>query len=139
MNKIIFVRNLPYKITIEEIDAAKNAEGFIFDGFPRTAAQAESLDKMLLNKTTSISMMLALEVEEEELIERLLNRGKDSGRPDDQDEVIIRKRITEYTNKTAPLKDFYTKQGKFHRVDGEGSIEETFEKLESVIDTRIVQ
>jgi adenylate kinase len=119
----------------KKIDAAESPEGFIFDGFPRTAAQAEALDKMLSKKNTSISMMLALEVEVEELIRRLLNRGKDSGRPDDQNEDVIRKRINEYNNKTAPLKEFYTKQGKFHGIDGAGDIDEIFEKLESAIET----
>src|SRR6185295_223014 len=77
------------------IDANRNAKGFIFDGFPRTAAQAEALDKLLQQKNTANTMMLSLEVAKEELIKRLLNRGKDSGRADDQDVSIIEKRITE--------------------------------------------
>src|SRR5436190_5649457 len=92
------------------LDANRNAKGFIFDGFPRTAAQAEALDKLLTAKGTSISMMLSLEVPKDELIKRLLNRGKDSGRTDDQNETIIEKRISEYNDKTAPLKDYYSKQ-----------------------------
>jgi adenylate kinase len=116
------------------IDANKNANGFIFDGFPRTTAQAEALDRMLENKGTSITMMLALEVEDAELIRRLLLRGKDSGRPDDQNEEIIGRRITEYNNKTAPLKEYYSRQGKFHSVNGVGSIDEIFSNLCEVIE-----
>lgn len=116
-----------------KIDANKNAKGFIFDGFPRTTAQAESLDKMLAKKGTSISLMLALEVEDGELIKRLLNRGLESGRADDQNESIIAKRINEYNTKTAPLKKFYTEQGKFHSINGIGSINEIFDSLSKVI------
>src|SRR5438445_12609260 len=90
-----------------QLDSSNNVQGFIFDGFPRTTAQADALDSLLYKKGTGISMMLALEVNDEELIKRLLNRGKDSGRADDQNEEIIRKRIHEYNNKTAPLKDYY--------------------------------
>ncbi len=108
------------------IDANRNANGFIFDGFPRTAAQADALDKLLAQKSTSISMMLSLEVQKDELIKRLLNRGKDSGRPDDSNETVIEKRITEYNNKTAPLKDYYSKQNKFFGIKGVGSVEEIF-------------
>ncbi len=108
------------------IDANRNAKGFIFDGFPRTAAQANALDQLLAQKNTSITMMLSLEVEKEELIKRLLNRGKDSGRPDDSNEAVIEKRITEYNNKTAPLKDYYSKQNKFFGIKGVGSVDEIF-------------
>lgn len=105
------------------------AKGFIFDGFPRTAAQAEALDTLLAEKNTNISCMLALEVDNEELTKRLLLRGKDSGRADDQNEEIIRNRIKEYNNKTAPLKEFYSAQNKFHAVNGIGTIDEIFESL----------
>ncbi|CAN5642037.1 adenylate kinase [soil metagenome] len=108
------------------IDANRNAKGFIFDGFPRTAAQADALDKLLAQKSTSITMMLSLEVEKSELIKRLLNRGKESGRPDDSNEAVIEKRITEYNNKTAPLKDYYSKQDKFFGVKGIGTVDEIF-------------
>lgn len=117
-----------------KIDSNASAKGFIFDGFPRTAAQAQALDKMLASKNTSINMMLSLEVEDEELIKRLLNRGKDSGRPDDQNEEVIRKRINEYNSKTAPLKDYYTSQNKYRGIPGVGSIDEIFSKLCSEID-----
>jgi adenylate kinase len=117
-----------------KVDANKDANGFIFDGFPRTTAQAEALDRLMAKKNTSITMMLALEVESEELINRLLTRGQDSGRADDRDRSVIEKRIVEYNNKTAPLKDYYTKQGKFHGVDGMGSIDDIFVRLCKVID-----
>lgn len=116
-----------------KLDQNKNAKGFIFDGFPRTTAQAEALDKLLLQKNTSITMMLALEVSDEELTKRLLLRGKDSGRADDQNEDIIRNRIKEYNNKTAPLKNYYSAQNKFQSVYGIGSIDEIFAALCSKI------
>src|SRR6185369_8280841 len=116
------------------LDANRNARGFIFDGFPRTAAQAEALNKLLTAKGTAISMMLALEVPKEELIKRLLNRGKDSGRSDDQDANIIEKRIIEYNNKTAPLKDYYSKQNKFYGINGVGTVEEIFETLSNTVE-----
>ena len=119
-----------------KVDANKEAKGFIFDGFPRTTAQAEALDKLLYDKNTSISMMLALEVDDDELIKRLLNRGKLSGRSDDADETIIANRISEYNKKTAPLKDYYTKQGKFFSIKGVGSIEEIFALLCEKIDNQ---
>lgn len=116
-----------------KIDSNKNAKGFIFDGFPRTTKQAEALDGLLSKKNSSITMMLALEVDDTELIKRLLNRGKDSGRADDQDESIISRRIQEYNNKTAPLKSYYTAQGKFHSIKGIGTVEEIFGSLSKVI------
>jgi adenylate kinase len=112
-----------------KLEHNQQAKGFIFDGFPRTAAQAEALDNLLAEKNTNISCMLALEVDNEELTKRLLLRGKDSGRADDQNEDIIRNRIKEYNNKTAPLKDFYSAQNKFHAVNGIGSIDEIFDAL----------
>jgi len=112
-----------------KLEHNQQANGFIFDGFPRTAAQAEALDNLLAEKNTNISCMLALEVDNEELTKRLLLRGKDSGRADDQNEEIIRNRIKEYNNKTAPLKDFYSAQNKFHAVNGIGSIDEIFSAL----------
>ncbi|MFN4812464.1 MAG: adenylate kinase [Bacteroidota bacterium] len=116
-----------------KLDQNKSTNGFIFDGFPRTAAQAEALDKLLSENNTAISCMLALEVDNEELTKRLLLRGKDSGRADDQNEDIIRNRIKEYNNKTAPLKDYYTAQRKFHAINGIGSVEEIFGALCSEI------
>jgi adenylate kinase len=116
-----------------KLDQNKSTNGFIFDGFPRTAAQAEALDKLLSENNTAISCMLALEVDNEELTKRLLLRGKDSGRADDQNEDIIRNRIKEYNNKTAPLKDYYTAQRKFHAINGIGSVQEIFGALCSEI------
>lgn len=116
-----------------KIDSNLGANGFIFDGFPRTTAQAEALDKMLARKGASITMMLALEVEDAELIKRLLNRGLESGRADDQNETIIAKRINEYNTKTAPLKDYYSRQGKFHSVEGFGTKDDIFSSLSKVI------
>lgn len=124
---------VPDDVTIRMLESEVNknsaARGFIFDGFPRTIAQAEALDKFLSSKNAKIEKVLALEVEEGELIKRIIGRGKDSGRTDDQDESIVRNRITEYNNKTAPLKDFYLRQGKCRIIIGKGSVNEIFGKL----------
>lgn len=117
----------------QQIKAHENARGFIFDGFPRTKAQAEALDNLMERQNTSISGMLALQVPEEELVRRLLERGKTSGRSDDTDENVIRSRIQEYEEKTASLADYYEKQGKFYPVEGVGEVEEIFERIEKVI------
>jgi adenylate kinase len=118
---------VPDEVTIGMLEAEVNsnvdAKGFIFDGFPRTTAQAEALDLFLTSKGTEITAMLALEVEEQELIKRLLERGKSSGRADDQNPEIIKNRIQVYENETAILKDYYTAQNKFVGVEGVGSIE----------------
>lgn len=112
-----------------KLDSNPNANGFIFDGFPRTQAQAVALDDLLQKKGTAISAMLALEVDNDELVKRLLLRGKDSGRPDDANEDIIRNRVNEYNNKTLPLKKYYSEQAKFHSINGIGSIESIFNQL----------
>ncbi len=117
-----------------KLDANPDAKGFIFDGFPRTQAQAEALDSLLEEKGESISMMLSLEVPEQELVHRLLLRGKDSGRADDQNEEVIRNRIAEYNKKTAVLKDFYGAQNKCKEVIGVGSIEEISNRLSEAIE-----
>ena len=109
-------------------------KGFIFDGFPRTIAQAEALDKLLDLKDMTLSGVLALEVSEEELVKRILNRGKTSGRSDDTNEVTIRKRIEVYHNETAPVAGYYEKKGKLRRIEGQGSIEEIFETLCNAIE-----
>jgi adenylate kinase len=106
-----------------------NAKGFIFDGFPRTLAQAEALDNLLQRLKTPVKATLALEVDNEELTKRILLRGKSSGRADDQDEATVRKRVQEYSTKTAPLKDYYKKQGKLKTVNGIGKIDEIFNAL----------
>lgn len=116
-----------------KIEQHHDAAGFIFDGFPRTEAQARALDALLNDKGLSISAMLALEVPEEELVKRLLGRGATSGRADDRDEAVIRNRIKEYENKTAPLKDYYGAQGKYKAIDGVGSLEEITGRLVEAI------
>lgn len=118
------------------LDANPHAKGFLFDGFPRTAAQAEALDKLLDLKEAPIAVMLALEVSESELIKRLLKRGETSGRSDDNNENVIRARITEYHNKTAVVADYYKQFDKVEMVKGEGSIDEIFERLCKEIDKR---
>ena len=118
-----------------KLDNNTDQNGFIFDGFPRTAAQATALDNLLAEKGTSISAMLSLKVEDAELIKRLLARGQDSGRADDKNESIIANRINEYNNKTAPLKDFYAAQEKLSEIEGAGTVENIAQKLNSVIDS----
>ncbi len=134
-------RLVPDEVVIGMISSAldnnPNAQGFLFDGFPRTAAQAEALDKLLTLKQTSITVMLALEVGEEELVQRLLKRGKTSGRSDDTNEAIIRERIVEYHNKTAAVADYYLKFNKVVMVKGEGSVDEIFAGLCKEIDPRL--
>jgi adenylate kinase len=118
-----------------KLDANKHAKGFIFDGFPRTVAQAIALDELLKTKdNSSISGMIALEVNDHELEHRLLLRGKDSGRPDDANPEVIRKRIKEYNDKTAPVADFYKAQNKFTSINGIGSISEIFDAIGTVVD-----
>ena len=119
------------------LDANPNAKGFLFDGFPRTPAQAEVLDKLLELKKTSIAAMLALNVSEEELVKRLMKRGETSGRSDDTNENVIRARITEYRNKTAVVADYYRQFDKVVAVKGEGTIDEIFAALCMEIDARI--
>ena len=129
---------VPDEVTIqmlqEEVEKNPNAEGFIFDGFPRTIAQAEALDAFLSSKGMRIHGTLALEADDEVLIKRLVERGKVSGRTDDQDEEKIRNRFTEYNEKTAPLIAFYQAQGKYHAVNGIGTIEEITTRLSETID-----
>lgn len=122
-----------------KLDANPDARGFIFDGFPRTTAQAEALDKLLTLKKTSISAVLSLEVPEDELIKRLLNRGLTSGRSDDANEEIVKARIVEYHNKTAPVADHYAKYGKFKKIKGNGSIDEIFALLSKELDELVAE
>ena len=130
---------VPDQVTIDmlnkEVEKNAGANGFIFDGFPRTNAQAKALDELMDSKDSQINAMVALEVDDEVLVKRLLERGKTSGRADDADESIIRNRIKEYYTKTAILKDFYTAQGKYFGVDGVGSVEDITVRLSTVIDT----
>ena len=128
---------VPDEVTINMLEAEAEkypeAKGYIFDGFPRTTAQAQALDKFLESKDTSITLMLALIVDEEELTKRLLLRGKDSGRADDTDENIIRNRINVYNEQTAVAADYYANQNKYHGIDGVGSIDDIFNRLKSII------
>ncbi|MEP5338422.1 MAG: adenylate kinase [Algibacter sp.] len=130
---------VPDQVTIDmlnaEVEKNADANGFIFDGFPRTNAQAESLDKLMNGKDSQINAMIALEVDDEILVKRLLERGKTSGRADDADESIIRNRVKEYYSKTAILKDYYADQNKYFGVDGVGSIEDITVRLSAVIDS----
>ncbi len=129
---------VPDSVTIDmlsaTVDKTPDANGFIFDGFPRTTAQAEALDKLLAEKGTEVAAMIALEVDDEILVKRLLERGKTSGRKDDADEAVIRNRIKVYYDETAILKGYYQKQDKYFGVDGVGEIKEITARLSSVID-----
>jgi adenylate kinase len=129
---------VPDQVTIsmlqQEVENASDASGFIFDGFPRTAAQAEALDNFLESKDMKVDATIALEADDDVLTARLLERGKVSGRSDDQDESKIRYRFEEYNLKTAPLKSYYQAQGKFHSVNGVGEIQDITERLAKVID-----
>ena len=129
---------VPDEVTIKllesEVVKHKSSKGFIFDGFPRTTAQAEALDAFLQRIGTSITGMLALDVPEEELKERLLQRAKTSGRTDDADPAIIQNRIDTYNKETAPVKDFYEKQSKYYPIHGVGAIDEIFGAISVVLD-----
>lgn len=120
------------------LDDNPQAKGFLFDGFPRTSAQAEALDALLQLKKAAIGVMLALHVSEEELVKRLLIRGETSGRSDDTNEQVIRARIVEYQDKTAAVADYYRKYDKVIMVEGEGTINQIFDALCIEIDKRIL-
>jgi adenylate kinase len=132
---------VPDEVTIKmleaEVNKHSNANGFIFDGFPRTTIQAEILDQFLSTLKLSISMTIALEVDENLLIDRLINRGKDSGRADDQDRSKIQNRFEEYNNKTYPLINYYKNQDKFYEVNGVGDINEISTRIFNTIDNKI--
>ena len=115
-------------------DKHKGAKGFLFDGFPRTVAQARALDSLMNLKMTSIHTVIALEVTEEELVKRLLNRGKTSGRSDDTDESVIRKRFSVYLKDTAPVAEYYRHFRKFHSIKGEGTVDDIFGAICRMID-----
>ena len=130
---------VPDQVTIDMLSEVvrKNLDsnGFIFDGFPRTNNQALALDSLMAENNSTISAMIALEVDDKVLISRLLERGKTSGRIDDSNEVIIQNRISEYYKKTAILKSFYLKKKRYFGVDGQGSIEDITDRLSSVIES----
>ncbi len=116
------------------LDKHTEAKGFLFDGFPRTVAQAQALDKLLLFKKTGISKVLALEVSEEELVKRLLKRGETSGRSDDTNESIIRNRYAVYKKETEPVAVHYEQEGKLERIKGEGTVDDIFNALSASIE-----
>lgn len=132
---------VPDEVTIKmleaEVEKFNDAKGFIFDGFPRTTTQAKILDDFLDSKGMSISMTIALEVDEDLLIDRLISRGRDSGRADDQDRSKIQNRFDEYNNKTAPLISFYKNQNKFYEIDGVGEIKDISSRIFETIDNNI--
>lgn len=129
---------VPDEVTIgmlrNKVEAHPEAQGFIFDGFPRTTPQAEALDQLLKEKNTSIAGLIALEVDDEEIVKRILNRGITSGRPDDNDEAIVRKRIQVYKSETTPVFEYYARFNKSHSIPGVGAIEEIFDRLCAAID-----
>lgn len=129
---------VPDEVTIkmlkDEVEKHLDSGGFIFDGFPRTETQADALTDLLKEENTEVAAMIALEVDDQVLAKRLLERGKTSGRPDDANEKVIRERIAEYYRKTDILKQHYQKEDKYYGVDGVGSIAEITERLSTVID-----
>jgi len=129
---------VPDEVTIgmlrNKVEANPEVSGYIFDGFPRTVAQAEALDELLASMGTQVSKLIMLDVEDDELVKRLLERGKTSGRADDTDESIIRNRIDVYKSETAPVFDYYRRHAKATRVNGIGRIEEIFERLCSEVE-----
>jgi len=131
---------VPDEVTIKmlnaEVEKHPEAKGFIFDGFPRTNPQAESLDQLLASKGTSIACMLALEVPEEELKKRLLKRAEVSGRADDANIEVIENRIAVYKKDTAPVKSYFDKQNKLSLIDGTGSVESITERLFKAIESK---
>ncbi len=136
MNKGVLV---PDEVVIGMIEKKlkenPEAKGFIFDGFPRTQEQAQALDEMLDKNGTGISGLVALEVDEEELTQRILTRGMVSGRPDDQNEMLIKKRCKEYNEKTTPVADHYRREGKYRAINGVGDRDDIFKKACSIIDS----
>ena len=129
---------VPDEVVIGMIDNKltehKNAEGVIFDGFPRTIPQAEALDQLLKEKGTAISVVLYLKVSDEEITKRILKRGETSGRADDKNEEVIAKRIKVYKEETSVVGKYYKKQGKFEGIEGEGSIDDIFSRLTNKIE-----
>jgi len=130
---------VPDAVTIgmlkNKVEANPDVKGFIFDGFPRTVAQAEALDTYLSTKDESVSKLIALDVAEEEIVARLLKRGETSGRSDDQNEEVIKNRIDVYKKETAIVFDHYKKSNLSQSVEGMGTIDEIFDRLSSAIDS----
>jgi adenylate kinase len=132
---------VPDSITIgmlrNKVEKHPDANGFIFDGFPRTIPQAEALDALLQSMGTSVSGLIALIVDDEEIVDRILKRGQTSGRSDDNDETTVRKRIAVYKNETAPVFDYYAEQGKSMNINGLGTIDEIASRLSEAVDSLI--
>lgn len=132
---------VPDEVTIKmlqsEVQKHSEAKGFIFDGFPRTVPQAEALDALLAEKNTSVDLMVALSVPEEELVKRLLERGKDSGRSDDTNPEIVRNRISVYNEQTAVAANYYKNQNKFFEINGVGAVDHIFTEICGVVDSVI--
>ncbi len=130
---------VPDEITIgmlkNRVESERMSKGIILDGFPRTIPQAEALDEYLAQKDQTISALIALQVEEEEIVNRIVERAATSGRPDDADRSVIRNRIAVYHQETAPVFDYYHETEKAHRIDGMGDIEEVFQRLTDLVDT----
>lgn len=130
---------VPDEVTIgmlrNKVEANPDVQGYIFDGFPRTTPQSEALDKLLAEKSDTVSRLIMLSVPDEEIVKRLLLRGETSGRPDDKEESVIRNRIDVYKRETTPVYDFYDAKAKSTTVDGIGGIDEIFDRLCLVIDT----
>lgn len=130
---------VPDSVTVgmlrNKVEANLEVPGFIFDGFPRTIPQSEALDALVAEKNTQVSALVMLDVPDDELVKRLLERGKTSGRKDDSNETVIQNRIDVYKKETAPVFDFYATQGKSVKVDGVGSIEEIFDRLCKVVES----
>jgi len=124
---------VPDEVTIgmleNKLNSSKNPNGYILDGFPRTIAQAEALDVMLQGRGTKVTHLIALDVDDNEIVKRILERGKTSGRPDDQNEEIIRQRIDQYNELTSPVYDFYDKNGVSKKVDGIGGLADVFNRI----------
>ena len=131
---------VPDEVVIDMIENILNdqadASGFIFDGFPRTVEQASALDNLLQKHNTEIDLMLSLEVDDEELVARIVLRGKESGREDDKNESVIFNRIMTYNKKTAPLKNYYNEQNKYNSIQGIGTIDEVFGRLTEKVDSK---
>jgi adenylate kinase len=129
---------VPDEVTIgmlkNKVQDHPEANGFIFDGFPRTKAQAKALDDLLDETGYCIDALIALEVPEQEIVRRILERGKSSGRTDDSDEEIIRKRYEVYQKETAPVFEYYEEAGIAYRIDGKGTVDEIYDRLTEAID-----
>ena len=133
---------VPDEVTIgmlrNKMESHADAEGFIFDGFPRTRPQAEALDQMLSDMGQQIDALIMLDVPEEEIVNRIMLRGKESNRPDDNDPEVIRNRFQVYLSKTAPIYEYYNEKGRAHKIAGVGTIDDIFHHLCDTIDSLYV-